>query len=136
MDTNLRVIRLKNGDDIIAEVTTTEHSKGTSYELRNPMRIMYVMGKNGTSITIAMIDWIFRRIYDHETVVIKEENILAEVLPSKTLQDYYWNYLAENDPTETFEEPEFLTEESKEIPALNDTIAALNDIRRKGGKLN
>lgn len=133
-DTNLRVIRLTSGEDVMAEVTAFDHSNGRTYSLRNALRIMYVMGKDGNSITVAMIEWIFPRVSDQEEIRIDATNILFEVLPTKAIQEYYWNYLDQSESrTIELEQMEDSLETEQEIPYIMDM---LEELKKKGRKLN
>lgn len=135
-DTNLRVIRLKSGDDIMAEVTTEIHAtkKTVKYTLRNPMRVMYIMANGGTSISVAMVEWLFRRVSEDEEVTISEDNVLFEAIPTKALQEYYWNYLeAASDRAVELEDMDADFESSEETSYIVDM---LEEIKKKGGKLN
>jgi hypothetical protein len=135
-DTNLRVIRLKNGDDIMAEVTTEIHAtkKTIKYTLRNPMRVMYIMANGGTSISVAMVEWMFRRVSEDEEVMISEDNIMFEAIPTKALQEYYWNYLeAAEDRVIDLENMDTDFDSSEKTSYIADM---LEEIKKKGGKLN
>lgn len=135
-DTNLRVIRLKNGDDIMAEVTTEIHAtkKTIKYTLRNPMRVMYIMANGGTSISVAMVEWMFRRVSEDEEVMISEDNIMFEAIPTKALQEYYWNYLeAAEDRVIDLENMDTDFDSSEKTSYIADM---LEEIKKKEGKLN
>jgi hypothetical protein len=133
-DTNLRVIRLKTGDDIMAEVTVEVSNKTSSYTLRNPMRIMYVMGNEGSSISVAMVEWLFKRVSEDEEVSVSQDNILFEAIPTKALQEYYWNYLdAASSRIIEIEDMDAEYDSLEETRYINDM---LEEIKKKGGKLN
>jgi hypothetical protein len=134
IDTNLRVVRLTTGDDIMAEVTVFEHTNGKTYSLRNALRIMYVMGKDGNSITVAMIEWIFPRVSNQEEIRIDASNVLFEAIPTKAIQEYYWNYLDQTEVRTTeLDELDNSSDEDSNIPYV---MEMLEELKKKGGKLN
>lgn len=134
-DTNLRIIRLKTGDDIMAEVTTEIHAtrKTVKYTLRNPMRVLYIMANGGSTISVAMVEWLFKRVSEDEEVIISEDNVLFEAIPTKSLQEYYWNYLdAAEDRVVDLEQMDSEFDPPEETSYIADM---LEEIKKKG-KLN
>lgn len=134
-DTNLRIIRLKTGDDIMAEVTKEIHAtrKTIKYTLRNPMRVLYIMANGGSTISVAMVEWLFKRVSEDEEVTISEDNVLFEAIPTKSLQEYYWNYLeAAEDRVVGLEKMDSEFDPPEETSYIADI---LEEIKKKG-KLN
>jgi len=125
-ESSLRVLRLKTGEDIIAELTVLHNRKTErkTYSVSNPLRLIYMMGNNGTSITVGMIEWIFPRVSEDTSFNLKEEDVLLEMFPTKAIQKYYWDYL--NNPSEV-EEP---------VEDSNASMNLLNSLPIKKGKLN
>lgn len=130
--TNLKIIRLKTGDDIIAEVLYSNQKGKETYSLINPMRMVYVMGPNGSSISVAMIEWLFPSVSEDTAIEINVSDTLFTANPASGIQEYYWNYVNR-------EEASSYESESVDNPSegVDEYIKnMLLDIKNKGGKLN
>jgi hypothetical protein len=88
-----KLIRLQNGDDVIAEVVEMEDESGVIYTLFRPLKVVYVPSETTGYLTIAFMPWVFPRICDQQEFVIHSEDILfiADVTPK--MNNYYWDNL-------------------------------------------
>ena len=88
-----KLIRMQNGDDVIAEVVEIEDENGVIYTLFRPLKVVYVPSETTGYLTIAFMPWVFPRICDQQEFVIHSEDILfiADVTPK--MNNYYWDNL-------------------------------------------
>ena len=88
---NAKLVRLQNGDDIIAEVVEMEDENGVIYALFHPLKVVYVPSETTGYLTVAFMPWVFPRICEQQEFIIHSQDILfmAEVAPK--MNEYYWN---------------------------------------------
>ena len=88
-----KLVRLHNGDDVVAEVVEMEDESGVIYALFHPLKVVYVPSETTGYLTIAFMPWVFPRICDQQEFVIHSEDIMfmADVAPK--MNEYYWNNL-------------------------------------------
>jgi hypothetical protein len=113
-----KFLRLKNGDDLVAECYEYEDDNGTYYTIINPLKAMYVPSGSGY-LQVAFTPWVYPRICDMQEFNILASEVLLVQDVSDYMDEYYWssleNYL--NDKREEPTEPEELEgyeERSKE----------------------
>jgi len=106
-DSPVRVLRLKTGEDVVAEITVSYNKKTEKkqYSLTNPLRLIYMMGNNGTSITVGMIEWVFPRVSEMTSFTIREDDVLVVMIPTKSIQKYYFDYLNNSSSVEDEDSP-------------------------------
>jgi hypothetical protein len=89
---NAKLVRLKNGDDIIAEVVEMgEGKKITSLILINPLKAVYAPSTTTGYIQIAFMPWVYPRICSEQTFTIDIDEVLICCDVSKTMNEYYWD---------------------------------------------
>jgi len=88
-----KLIRLQNGDDVIAEVVEMEDESGVIYTLFRPLKVVYVPSESTGYLTIAFMPWVFPRICDQQEFVIHSEDILFIADVTVKMNQYYWNNL-------------------------------------------
>ena len=88
---NAKLVRLQNGDDVIAEVVEMEDENGVIYALFHPLKVVYVPSETTGYLTVAFMPWVFPRICEQQEFIIHSQDILfmAEVAPK--MNEYYWN---------------------------------------------
>jgi hypothetical protein len=93
-----KFIRLKNGDDIIAEAFETGDDTGDYITVINPLKAMYVPATATGYLQIAFMPWVYPRICDHQEFNIKREEVLLYQDVTDNMNEYYWesveHYLA------------------------------------------
>ena len=117
-----KLIRLQNGDDVIAEVIEMEDESGVIYTLFRPLKVVYVPSDTTGYLTIAFMPWVFPRICDQQEFVIHSEDILFIADVTDNMNRYYWNNLdyyskktvAEEEELNKKSEPEEAFERLKE----------------------
>ena len=85
-----KFIRLKNGDDIIAEAFETGDSTGDYITVINPLKAMYVPATSTGYLQIAFMPWVYPRICDQQEFNIKREEVLLYQDVTENMNEYYW----------------------------------------------
>ena len=85
-----KFIRLKNGDDIIAEAFETGESTGDYITVINPLKAMYVPATSTGYLQIAFMPWVYPRICDQQEFNIKREEVLLYQDVTENMNEYYW----------------------------------------------
>jgi hypothetical protein len=98
----IKVIRLKTGEDIIARVVQI----GNMVIVKEPLRLLYMMTNAGGAITVALIEWIFPRVSEVKEVTLNSTDILFIIPPTESLVKYYDEYLLQPDQSDITEEAE------------------------------
>ena len=87
-----KLVRLKNGDDIIAEVVELEESKNvTSLILINPLKALYVPSTSSGYLQIAFMPWVYPRICSEQQFTISMNEVLLCCDVSSYMNEYYWD---------------------------------------------
>ena len=88
---NAKLVRLQNGDDVIAEVVEMEDENGVIYALFHPLKVVYVPSESTGYLTVAFMPWVFPRICEQQEFIIHSQDIMfmADVAPK--MNEYYWN---------------------------------------------
>ena len=88
---NAKLVRLQNGDDVIAEVAVIEDENGVTYALFHPLKVVYVPSESTGYLTVAFMPWVFPRICEQQEFIIHSQDIMfmADVAPK--MNEYYWN---------------------------------------------
>ena len=87
---NAKLVRLQNGDDVIAEVVEMEDENGVIYALFHPLKVVYVPSESTGYLTVAFMPWVFPRICEQQEFIIHSQDIMfmADVAPK--MNEYYW----------------------------------------------
>ena len=88
---NAKLVRLQNGDDVIAEVVEMEDENGVIYALFHPLKVVYVPSETTGYLTVAFMPWVFPRLCEQQEFIIHSHDILfmSDVTPK--MNEYYWN---------------------------------------------
>ena len=88
---NAKLVRLQNGDDVIAEVAVIEDENGVTYALFHPLKVVYVPSESTGYLTVAFMPWVFPRLCEQQEFIIHSHDILfmSDVTPK--MNEYYWN---------------------------------------------
>ena len=139
MDTEILFLRLKNGEDLIAEVQDMDKT----YILMNPCKVLYLKGSKSGYLSISLMQWVFARICSDQTFEIDKSEVLFKTFPENTLTEHYCNSVDHflnmeskdkveyESMTEAYDdEPSMTTEEGVEL------IKKLLEIKSDKGKLH
>lgn len=88
-----KFIRLRNGDDLVAEAFETGDDTGEYITVINPLKAMYVPSTATGYLQIAFMPWVYPRICDQQEFNIKREEILLYQDVSEKMNEYYWESL-------------------------------------------
>lgn len=113
MNNNIKIIRLKSGEDIIASAHSDESQE--SVTLVNPMSMIFKRMNEGKA-ALLMTPWLPVELVEENVASIFMEDILTVIEPKTSLIEYYNNsvddmldYVSDNSETvdESFESPEY-----------------------------
>lgn len=88
-----KFIRLRNGDDLIAEAFETGDDTGDYITVINPLKAVYVPSTASGYLQIAFMPWVYPRICDQQEFNIKKEEVLLFQDVSEKMNEYYWESL-------------------------------------------
>jgi hypothetical protein len=88
-----KLVRLQNGDDVIAEVVEMEDESGVIYTLFHPLKVVYIPSETTGYLTVAFMPWVFPRLCDHQEFVIHSQDILFISNVATKMNEYYWENL-------------------------------------------
>ena len=101
----IQIIRLKNGEDIIGQVSANTGD----YEINQPMSLN--IEYHGNQSGLVMHHWLPVQLIDKNIATIKKEDVLTTFLPNKEFSEYYEN---------TIERMERLLKVKEEVEAMSD----------------
>lgn len=85
----VQLIRLKTGDDIVADVIY-DPSESRPYQMVEPLKVAYMKStKNPGYMTVSLVQWVFPGLTDGITFPIAENDILFITDSSDKMTDYY-----------------------------------------------
>ena len=88
-----KLVRLQNGDDVIAEVVEMEDETGVIYALFHPLKVVYVPSESSGYLTVAFMPWVFPRICEQQEFIIHSQDIMFMADVATKMNEYYWNNL-------------------------------------------
>ena len=101
----IQIIRLKNGEDIIGQVSTGLDD----YEINQPMSVS--VEHRGRESGLVMEHWLPVQLVSDNKTIIKKEDVLTTFIPNKEFSEYYEH---------TVERLERLLQVRKEVDAMSD----------------
>lgn len=114
---SIRILRLKTGDDIIAEID----GNSDVYYVNSPMLIW--MDQNQKTPKLCMDHWLPVQVVEENSVVLRTEDVLTEFYPNEQLEEYYINTVKEfNSVLDAKEMADRMSDEE-----LIDTILAMQE---------
>jgi hypothetical protein len=102
--TDIKFIRLSNGEDIISQVVETiDKNKNQHFLLIRPLKIVYMATPVGTQTRIALtvIPWVYPSVSTIQEFEIYVNDILTIANPSQTLIKFYDNYWSNDEEYES-----------------------------------
>ena len=89
----IKIIRLKSGEDVIA--TFTENKKEKRVTLENPMHIIFKRSPTtgGTSPMMYMYPWVPVEMVEKDIALIDSVNVLTTFEPKGEMIEYYENVI-------------------------------------------
>ena len=135
----LKFIRLKTGDDLIAEISMLETGYAKSvFKLTNPMKVIYMIN-NKEGIHIALVNWIFSKVSPAEEFYIDPSDVLVLSSVNPELEEYYVKVLqAEHKEKEEESEEESIDKslegeefKDEDVAYIKQIMQDIKDGRRK-----
>lgn len=100
-------VRLKTGDDIVAELVETGDDDNFYYTVINPLKVAYVPSDSGVYLQVAFMPWVFPKICDFQQFTISFSDIMFVSHVSDYMNEYYWESVDNQlEVKEKVEEPE------------------------------
>lgn len=124
-----KFIRLKNGDDIVAEAYEYSDDTGDYYTIINPLKAMYVPATTTGYLQIAFMPWVYPRICDVQEFNIAKSEVLLYHDVSENMNEYYWESLDHYLNTKREEPIEEEPEPEEDYEALKEALEALSGKR-------
>jgi len=125
-DNRVKFIRLKTGDDVIAEVVEVGEDDQIDYMLINPLKVVYVPSTSGSDyLQIAFMPWVFPSICIDQDFYISSDDILTIGDITEKMISYYWKNI------DYFLKKDSKGEEVINEPETEDTNEELKDILSK-----
>ena len=103
-----KLIRLRDGDDLVSELVELGDENILQYMLINPMRIVYMTSDEYAQV--ALVPWVIPSLADTQEFVLNVNDVLIVTNVSKKLNEYYWNFVENLANNKSYTE---LTEETK-----------------------
>ena len=105
-----KFIRLKSGDDLVAEAFETGDDSGDYITVINPLKAIYVPSTVTGYLQIAFMPWVFSRICDKQEFMIKVDDVLLMTDVSEYMEKYYWDTMEgpQEEPEEKHQDHEGL----------------------------
>ena len=130
-DQGVKFLRLKNGDDVIAQVVEfAENDEPVVFALINPLKVIYIPSTRGSAyLQVAFMPWVFSKICDEQEFMIHSEDVITMGNVTEKMLEYYWSnldhFVGKDDPVEDVEE-----ESVEEETTLENIIEAIQAAKR------
>jgi len=93
-ESQIKIVRLQSGEDIIADCTAIEDSD--TVLLNRPMHIIFKRVSTGRSVMM-MMPWLPIELIKENSAIIYEADILTVIDPKDDLVEYYSNAVCDED---------------------------------------
>ena len=123
-----KLVRLQNGDDVIAEVIEMEDETGVTYTLFHPLKVVYIPSDTTGYLTVAFMPWVFPRLCEQQEFVIHSQDILFISDVTKKMNTYYWENIDYYAKKVSVEE-----EEANKKSEQQDTFERLKEALKEAG---
>jgi hypothetical protein len=127
---NIKIVRLKNGEDIVGQLIQKSNSDSFGYDIIEPMTVD--IDYRGKEAGLIMRHWLPVQLVKHNEINIKESDILCLLEPSDDFVEYYMN---------TVEKIHDLLKAKNLVDELdddevNDIMDALDELQQNGNTLH
>jgi hypothetical protein len=82
----VKFMRLENGEDIISEIVIYEDT----ILLLHPLKLLYTTSAKPGYLSISLMQWVFTKITEDQTFEMPKSAVLLYSEPTDALKDYYW----------------------------------------------
>jgi small nuclear ribonucleoprotein (snRNP)-like protein len=123
---NIKIVRLKNGEDIVGQLTNVDDS----YDVVEPMTVD--VEYRGKEPGLVMRHWLPIQLVKYNEITIKQTDVLCVLEPSEDFAEYYMN---------TVEKVHDLLKARNLVDELdddevNDIMDALDELQQQGNTLH
>ena len=134
-ETNIKIVRLQSGEDIIADCMATDDDEVIS--LKQPMHIIFKRIATGRSVMM-MMPWLPVELIKENVANVYGADILTMIDPKDDLIEYYHNSVNDEDMTratsasirpQLFDDDEEPTDEELDEEELEELIEEKNQSR-------
>lgn len=135
LETNIKIVRLQSGEDIIADCMATDDEEVIS--LKQPMHIIFKRIATGRSVMM-MMPWLPVELIKENVANVYGADILTMIDPKDDLIEYYHNSVNDEDMTratsasirpQLFDDDEEPTDEELDEEELEELIEEKNQSR-------
>ena len=134
-ENSVKFIRLSSGEDLISQVTEIREENSLSFILHNPMKVNYYTSKQGASLSVSLMQWVFHRICEEQNFMVYATDVLTMGTPSDSMESYYWDTVDhfETYKTKVEKEPIYENDDNleKEAAEFIEELRALADPNKK-----
>ena len=123
-----KFIRLKSGDDLVAEAFETGDDSGDYITVINPLKAIYVPSTVTGYLQIAFMPWVYPRICDIQEFNIKREEILIYQDVTDKMNEYYWENLEQY----LSNKRDYTEGKQEEEPVSEETLQEMIDLLKQG----
>lgn len=123
-DSEVKFVRLKTGDDVIAEMVEIEDEHGIMYALYNPLRVDYVTTESSNYLSVMFSPWVYPRICEDQEFIIHAEDVLFTSNVTQKINDYYWENI-EHYVTKTLKEEEKVNTSNEDYERLKEALETM-----------
>jgi hypothetical protein len=125
---NIQIIRLRDGEDIIANIAKSDHSV---FHLTNPMSLFHKRMSEGRMV-VFMTPWLPIEIIEINEAKIFCNEVLTLIEPKKSMTEYYTKAVAEmNENLEHLEENITAYDEMEEDEEPSEQLPVIEDVKDK-----
>lgn len=123
-NTQLRLIRMTSGEDLITEYQSVQDEDGEYYILQNPMKVLYMASPDKPNrISVSLMNWVFPNLCEDQSFIIHPNDVITMGTPAKDIAEYYYelvrgdiNQLQIREPTDE----ELQSIENDNLPSVTD----------------
>jgi hypothetical protein len=128
LENSVQFVRLITGEDLVSEVTEVTTDDFNYYLLRNPMKIVYMIGRKPGMMSLSLIQWVFWKICDDQEFNLSPKDVLMIANTSSSMEEYYWSSLEHiNEYREEIDKEDVYEDESSSSDSLETILEALNN---------
>lgn len=124
---NIKIVRLKNGEDIVGQLTANGSS---SYDVIEPMTVDVEF--QGRQAGLVMRHWLPVQLIKRNEIVLEKHDILCVIEPAEDFSEYYTNTVTKiHDLLKAKNLVDSMTDEE-----INDIIHEFEDLQHNGNTLH
>ena len=123
---NIKIVRLKNGEDIVGQITNVDDA----YDVIEPMTVD--VEYRGKEPGLVMRHWLPIQLVKYNEITIKQTDVLCVLEPSEDFAEYYMNTV---EKVHNLLKARNLVDELDD-DEVNDIMDALDELQQHGNTLH